>query len=339
MLNNLSNIYIFTLISIIVIFTHFIVIKISAKLNLKVKPGARKIHKKPTPFTGGLTLIISFLLLTKLFELNYNIEIIILYSILIFFCGFIDDIFELNPGPKLLLMISPIVMLVFYENIYLTNLGEYKILGTVSLGKADKLFTILCVLLLINSINYVDGIDGLALSQVIFALAYFLFLSKNPEIQKHLTYLILIYTIILTFNISTGSFKTFIGDGGSLMSGFILSFITITLFKDFNIQPSKLIWALVYPVFDFLSVNILRIKHKRNIFSPGVDHFHHIILRLNNNNHIRCLICISLFSIASLFLGYIINLNFGNLFSIISFFIYFLLYFFIKNKIRNKFNV
>ena len=339
MLNNLSNIYAFSLILLIVIVVHLIVNKISVNLNLMVEPGLRKIHKKPTPFTGGLTIFLCFLLIIKLFELNYNIELIILYSSLLFFCGFIDDIYELTPGPKLLLMVLPILMLVFNENIFLTNLGEYKMIGTLSLGKIDKIFTILCVLLLINSFNYIDGIDGLALSQVIFALTYFLFLTKNPEVQKQLMYLILIYSVIFAFNVSNGIFKTFIGNGGSLMSGFIISFVTIILFKDFNIQPSKLIWALIYPVFDFLSVNISRIKHKKNIFLPDVDHFHHMILRLNNNNHLRCLFIISAFSIVSLILGHIINLYFSNLFAIISFFVYFIFYIFIKNKIRIKFNV
>ena len=59
------------------------------------------------------------------------------------------------------------------------------------------------------------------------------------------------------------SIKFFSGDCGSLFIGFFLSFLTINLYKEFNIHPVYLIWPLWYPVYDFLYVSMNRlIKNK-----------------------------------------------------------------------------
>ena len=87
-----------------------------------------------------------------------------------------------------------------YNGFELIDIGNYKYIGTIYLGKFSFLFTLLCVGLLTNAINYTDGIDGLALSIVISCIIYFIFLSNDYNL-KFLFYLFLIpLTINLIFN-------------------------------------------------------------------------------------------------------------------------------------------
>ena len=84
----------------------------------------------------------------------------------------------------------------------LSNLGYYENIGFISLGKFDIIFSILAVSLIINSFNYIDGIDGLALSQFFISFAYLAFLIKNSD-QSMLFYLILLLVFInIFFNFS-----------------------------------------------------------------------------------------------------------------------------------------
>ena len=71
----------------------------------------------------------------------------------------------------------------------------------------------------------------------------------------------------------------FLGDSGSLMIGFVIAFILIYIAKFNIIHPILLAWSVVIFVYEFLSVNIIRLKKKVNLLKPGMDHLHHILLK------------------------------------------------------------
>ena len=98
----------------------------SSKLNLFDYPNKRKIHKKPTAYTGGIAIAIIYLCSIKFFEIDsYELNIILSTSFLIAIVGFIDDKYTLNIGGKLCLQIIPIFYLVVHENILLNQIGSY----------------------------------------------------------------------------------------------------------------------------------------------------------------------------------------------------------------------
>ena len=135
--------------------------------------------------------------------------------------------------------------------------------------------------LLINSINYIDGTDGLLIGYTITALSYFYFLSDNQNQYTQL-FLIFIYILIISlfFNflpVKSG-FKSFLGDSGSLFIGFFLSFTIIFLYKYQNIHPAFLIWVCWLPIYDFLYVTFKRLSIKRNFSHQDKTHLHHYIL-------------------------------------------------------------
>ena len=191
----------------------------------------RKIHKKPIPYSGGLSIFLTLVIIIKFYNFNDNLENIIIYSSIIIFFGLIDDKIKIKPLTKLLIIFVP-VSFITLNYMSLSNLGYYENIGFISLGKFDIIFSILAVSLIINSFNYIDGIDGLALSQFFISFAYLAFLIKNSD-QSMLFYLILLLVFInIFFNFSLfKKIKFFLGNSGSMLLGIILAFFSIYLYE------------------------------------------------------------------------------------------------------------
>lgn len=308
--------------------------KIAFKFDLVSKPNNRSVHTKKIPFLGGLTIGIILLIIVKILNFHQDFETILIYSSIIILAGTIDDIYNLTPEQKLILIILPISWIVFAENIQLDSLGSYEHIGIISLGKFSPIFTILCIMLFINAFNYIDGIDGLAISNAIIFFIYLNILVRDENLSISLTLITICYIIMLIFNlINFSNVKTFLGDGGSLMTGFLISFFSILGFVKFDIHPTKIIFAIAYPVYDFLTVNFNRMISKKNILEAGKDHLHHILLDKISNNHIKIMIFLNIISIFYLILGLVIINYLGYLFSLIFFILNFILYFFITKKL------
>jgi len=126
---------------------------ISYKLGFLDKPNKRKIHSKPTAYTGGIALSIILIFSVIIFDNFYEkISLIISIAFLVSIVGLVDDRYHLNIGGKLSLQIIPIFYMVIYENLTLYQIGDYDYFN-LNLGSFSVPFTILSVLFLVNSFN------------------------------------------------------------------------------------------------------------------------------------------------------------------------------------------
>ena len=128
------------------------------------------------------------------------------------------------------------------------------------------------------------------------------------------------------------------GNAGSLVIAFVLSFLVIFLAKFEGIHPSYLIWSLFFYVYEFLSVNIVRILNKKSLFEAGKDHIHRALFYLFKKSHYKTTFCLSIFSMFIIYLSYLIN-SLSNLASLLVFIIMFFVYFLIRIKIFNKYKI
>lgn len=317
-----------------------LIIKISKRLNLLDIPNTRKVHKFLVPYTGGI--IISFTFLFVVYITNFNIDylnLILSTSFLIAISGFIDDRYNLNPGTKLVLQFFPIYLLVD-QNLILNDLGSYEYLGLLSLGSFNKVFTIICCLLLINACNYSDGIDGLLVSIILIILlsfSIFLFFIGKIDLIKYLITIKIILIFFLIFNFELiKNFKIFLGDSGSNVLGYLISFLTICLYTNEGIHPVYVIWPLAYLIFEFLTVNLIRILNNKKIFLAGNDHFHYILSKKFKNNFYYSLIIICLINIFFSLIGIFSFLYLNKLTTFIAYIISFIIYYFIRKILLKK---
>ncbi len=327
------NILIYILVSFLII---FLSAKSSYKLNLVDLPNKRKMHSSPTAFTGGLAISLSYLFALQLFDgTGENLNLIISMAFLITIIGFIDDLYQLNFGGKLSLQIIPIFYLIVIENLKLTNIGDYDYF-VINLGAFAIPFSLLCSLLLINSFNYFDGMDGTLVFSTISVIFILLFLNDDFEIKFYLMLIIIPLVIFLFFNFSIFKMpKLFLGDGGSLLIGFIISFSLIYFAKIKIAHPILLAWSVSIFVYEFLSINIIRLKRNKNLFEPGKDHLHHVLFK-KYNSILFVNLFIFLLNILFFIMGYLSYYLYKPLSSLILFLLFFFTYFIFRDKYASK---
>lgn len=317
----------------------FFIIKIlSTKFNFLDIPSERKSHKFPVPYTGGFALYICLLLqifLLSGIETISNINLIIFFSLVLLLIGLADDKYNLKPLSRLFMQIFAIIYFIIFADINIIHIGklfdEY-----IYLGKFSIIFTLISSLVIINSLNYLDGIDGSAIGIFINNIILLVYFSGNHEL---LMYLVFPSFIFIFFNY--GFFKLpkfFLGNSGVYMLGFILSFVIIdhSFFnQNFNIGVNEAAWILSFIAFEFLSCNISRIQRKVDIFTPGKDHIHYVINKKTNNTLLTTLLLVSLNSSICIF-GIVLT-NYFNINLIIIIVIFSIIYHFLRNYFIKKF--
>ncbi len=320
----------------------FVCAQISYKLRLVDIPNERKIHSKPTAFTGGIGISIILLFTLQALDIfDKSLALILSFSFLISVVGFIDDKFHLNTGGKLSLQIFPIIYLILFENFNLNNIGNYDYFK-LTLGTFSIPFTLFSVLFLINAFNYFDGLDGTLSITTITVLILLIFLVNEQNLILFLKIIIVPIIFFLCFNFSLFKLpKLFLGDNGSLLLGFIISFILIYLANKNFVHHILLAWSISIFVYEFLSVNLIRLMNNQNPFKPGQDHLHHLILKKTSSIFFTNLF-ISLMNIVLFIIGYISFWRINPLCSLILFVSFFLIFlilrykYLVKTKVYNK---
>lgn len=264
--------------------------KFSKILNIYDHPdGKLKIHKAKVPLIGGLILILNFstIFFYQIFfqerflslNINYfnNFELfsllILIYSY--FFLGLYDDKFYLSPFKKLLISILIIFIVIFFnENLIISNFSLSFLEKRIFLGNASIFFTIFSILILINALNFYDGINGQSCLIFLFFFSYLLFKS-----DVNFFYLICIILILMVMILN---FKNllFLGDSGIYLLTIILS---ISLIYEYNVQKNiiyadEIFFLLLFPGVDLLRLTITRSLNSKNPFLGDRNHIHHLLI-------------------------------------------------------------
>ena len=324
-----TEIIIFTLISFSILLSISIY---SYKLDLVDRPNKRKLHSKPTAFTGGIALSFAYIISIKLFDIqSYELNLIISTALLVAIVGTIDDKYYLNIGGKLSLQIIPVIYLIMIENLNLKQIGNYNSFE-LSLNTFAVPFTLLAVLLLMNSFNYFDGLDGTLSFTSITVLIILYYLTPNEDFKFFLIIIFIPLVVFVLFNFSTLNLpKLFLGDGGSLLLGFLIAFFLIHTANQKLVHPILLAWSIVIFVYEFLSINILRIINRKKIFKAGLDHLHHISYKKTKSIFFTNLF-ISLLNLALFIIGYMSFKLINSFVSLVLFIIFFVVFFTVRKK-------
>ena len=264
------------------------------------------------------------------FDYNHFYFFLISSAFLIIFIGFLDDIFDLKPFFRTLLQVSAILMLI---------ISNYKIfeIGVFDFEKIPSyfsvMFTIFCVLILINSINFLDGEDGLASSNMILSILFIFFYSYifESKINNQLLILLLISLsifLLLNFNLFYLP-KIYLGDAGSNLLGYLIAWFLIYFSSPYAyaFPPELCIWIIAYPVFDMLSIIIHRLINNKSPFKGDLNHNHHKFKK-NGYSKFKINIIVNSLSIIFAFLGVFVYLIFNPITSLFVFIFSFILYYY-----------
>lgn len=285
------------------------IVTIVKKLRLADKPANHKIHKIEVPTLGGIGIFggFAFGFLIAVNGFIDNVPILALAIIGLLFTGLKDDLIHVNPWTKFLEILSVAIIVVLFTDLRFTSMHGF--LGITEIPIWISCFlTVFLTVLIINAVNLIDGIDGLAASVGIIASLVFgswFWFSGDYGYAIMAASLLGALIAFLPFNLSAGQRKIFMGDTGSLAIGFILTVFAIRFneldaaektFHDLFSAPTISIAILIVPLFDTLRVIIIRLYHKQSLFEADNRHIHHMMLQAGFS-HVKTTIIISIFNL------------------------------------------
>lgn len=266
----------------VTLFTTPYVIRFAFRKNVLDVPDSRKIHRKPIPYLGGISLFFGFFIpVFFFFARDFRVVGILFCSALIVLIGVYDDIFSLRPKIKLLgelfvgLLISFLGVSIQYIVFPFGIVWNVGILGVP--------FTMLCVAGVINTINIIDGVDGLAAGVTVIVAGFFAYISYSYGLVTPLLISVSLMGAclgFLKFNFSPA--RIFMGDAGSMLLGFILAILAIQTTYSIPNQAVAFFVPIIilgYPISDTVFAIVRRYSLGEPIFSPDKRHFHHHLVR------------------------------------------------------------
>jgi len=259
------------------------------KLGLVDQPNERSSHTKIVPRVGGLAIFLPYLLLGLGFYLSgYDyLQLNSGYWLglgAIVALGTIDDRLDLSSSLKFFVQFAVAAYCVLSTGNYVDNLYGLFGVGVLPSWLGISL-SIITVVYLINAVNLIDGVDGLAAGISLLALYLFSTLMGGGEHLITFAFIGLGLIVFMGFNYSDKR-KIFLGDAGSLSLGFILATFAMEFLHSGNNHTAHLnlnpvivaVLVLGYPVADTIRVFAIRISMGLSPFNADRRHMHHVLL-------------------------------------------------------------
>jgi UDP-GlcNAc:undecaprenyl-phosphate GlcNAc-1-phosphate transferase len=265
--------------------------RVALKVKILSKPGKRMVHARSVPYLGGLAIYFAFVITILVVfyvnpqlstEFSQRLKGLLIGGSLIVLLGLWDDIKNIKPITKLTGQI--IVALLLFGYGFRIELVTNPLTGaelSVPL-LLSLLFTIGWVLGLINAMNLIDGLDGLAagITFIVCGALFFIAMYLNNYLNMFLLAILAGSTLgFLRYNFHPA--KIFMGDTGSMFLGLILASVALIRSQHKSAVAAVLlvpITALAIPIYDTLIAAVRRLLKKGSVFKADKKHLHHRLL-------------------------------------------------------------
>lgn len=291
---------------------HPSLVKLAREKNIVDNPNSRKLQAEPVPVLGGIAIFFGIMLglvCTCAIVNCSSLFVIFGCMLLMMYLGAMDDVLDISPRLRLVVQIVATLILIYIAGLSLDDFHGLWGIGALPEWVSTPL-TIIAVVGIINSLNLIDGVDGLfsTFSTVvcaIFALIFYrcgnlpLFVLAVASIGAMIPFLL--------HNAFGKKSKMFVGDGGSLLMGIVLSVFVMEIvsnpiyervFDRNNCAIVPFVFAvLAVPVFDTLRVMTARIVRGGSPFIGDKTHLHHLFIWLGVS-HIGTTLCVVALNLA-----------------------------------------
>lgn len=260
--------------------------KKSLKFSFDLYEGPQRFHSLDTPRIGGLGIYISYMLMA--FYLYYSFSDIIYLkiffsSIPIFIGGFLEDTTKkISPTFRFLTALLSATVFVLWGGFYIQNVEigfinfflQYKIISIF--------FSIFAIVGVANSINIIDGFNGLAAGVSLLILISISYVALDVNDYFVFTNSLIFLGFVVGFMFLNYPFgKLFLGDCGAYLLGFMISALSIILVsKNQAVSPWYPFLTAYYPILETLfSIYRRKFIHKRKISEPDSNHLHQLFYK------------------------------------------------------------
>ncbi len=258
------------------------------RIGLVDHPGGRKRHGDSVPLTGGLALTIGTVVTLALSAHALGSYRVLFVAVLLLAAvGVLDDLGEVSARTKLGVQVVAAVLMCSWGNHFLTSLGDIVGRGPIDLANWAIPLTVFAAVAVINGINMFDGLDGLAGGLVFGILGFFAFFAWQAPDPNALKLIVVLMGAVLGFLLFNaphpfrGRRRTFMGDTGSLVLGFVVAWLTIEFSQrqSGTVPPVVMLWVVGVVLFDVFTVTVRRVLRRRDPAAPDRAHLHHLLLR------------------------------------------------------------
>ncbi|RYE20990.1 MAG: undecaprenyl/decaprenyl-phosphate alpha-N-acetylglucosaminyl 1-phosphate transferase [Sphingobacteriales bacterium] len=263
------------------------IIYIAHLKNILDAPNQRTVHESLIPRLGGLAVFAAFMSAMMLFgDMAQGVQYVLAVCIILFFYGLKDDLVSITAMKKFFVQILVSGMVMYLADIRITSfqgmLGIYELQSGFS-----YLFTFLVIVGVTNSINLIDGLDGLAGSIIVIVSATFGIYFSIYGDGGFSNYATIAFCLMggtlgfLRYNFHKATI--FLGDTGTMVCGFIISVLAIQFIEmrpSVEATPAIALGVLFVPLFDTIRVIILRLIKGVSPFDPDKNHIHHRIMAM-----------------------------------------------------------
>lgn len=270
-------------------------VRIALDKNIVDNPNARKLQCRLTPILGGIAVFFGSVIGLGCASITCDCSelfIVVVAMMIMLYTGTMDDILDLSPALRFLIEIGTVLLLIFVGGYTLNDFHGLWGLNQIPQGVAIPL-TVFAAVGIINAINLIDGVDGLSSGYCILTSLLFgvMFWYVGDRTMGMLAVVAAGSLIPFFFhNVFGKSSKMFIGDGGTLVMGIVMSVFVIRILRhgsmsevydaaNIGLIPFTLA-VLSVPVFDTLRVMTTRILKRKSPFHPDKTHLHHMFIRL-----------------------------------------------------------
>lgn len=282
------------------LWVHPKILKIAILKNLVDNPDARKLQRNPVPVMGGLAVFFGIIIglcssqtiFGSSFEDVSDAFLLVSAMLIMLYVGTIDDILDLTPTVRFIIEILIVLWLMYVNKTSINDFWGLWGIEEIPLWFSWPL-TIFAAVGIINAINLIDGVNGLSsgfcfMASVFFATVFYI----TGNVKMTILAVSAAGAIIPFFlhNVFGDKTKMFIGDGGTLVIGTMMSIFVMDILhsdslcaplaeKGMGLIPLTLS-ILCIPVFDTLRVMSMRIMRGTSPFHPDRTHLHHIFIEL-----------------------------------------------------------
>ncbi len=269
-----------------------LLIPLASKAGLLDHPNQRKVHDSVTPMTGGLAILIT---LAAVFywtmPADRFVQALGAGGLLMALTGMADDRLKLSAALRFLVQMGACLIMILYADVRLDDFGPLFYNDVLTLGWLAGPVTIFAAIGVINAFNMIDGMDGLAGSIFLVAAAGMALFAARAGQGELLWILLFSIGAVVGFLLLNARLpwnekaRVFLGDGGSLLLGFILAWCFIALGSDHQegsvraFMPMTAVWLLAVPLLDTTTLMWIRWRSGRSAFSADQHHLHHAFLR------------------------------------------------------------
>ena len=262
-----------------------VLIRLAPTLKLMDHPGGRKDHLGTTPVVGGLSIGLVFIVALIYFQTTGWWADVLAVSMLLAL-GVCDDTHDLAPRPKFLVQAGAALLMFYIGGLKLLTVGNLIGFGSIGTWFFAPAITVIAVIGVINAINMADGIDGHAGFISLIAFVAYAYVARESALWEQYKLLLALtgsVTAFLMLNARSPLLKqakTFFGDAGSMVMGFIIAWFAVDLSQGEGrtFSPICALWVVVLPLCDCVSLMIRRRLSGGSMFAADRHHLHHYLL-------------------------------------------------------------